>query len=230
MSGPKIIFCSNNHIYDAALHSECPYCRKIAEDQNALSRSIGIPDISEKANSEDENDEATELINNSTSEEDACTELIRPRNTASNIEQAVASFGGTIINKGVVSDDGREVNSSKDHICNIPPVLGWIICKAGYQEGRSFELVNGENFLCVEKGEYLITYNKPQRVRELAQIIRNPAQRAFVIQPAIGIECKTNYQSVRESVLKNYDVINLNGQEFLFVELLETVVRWGDTI
>ena len=28
MSGPRIVFCSNNHIYDASLYDACPYCSK----------------------------------------------------------------------------------------------------------------------------------------------------------------------------------------------------------
>ena len=29
MSGPRIVFCSNNHIYDASLYDSCPYCSKL---------------------------------------------------------------------------------------------------------------------------------------------------------------------------------------------------------
>ena len=36
MSGPRIVFCSNNHIYDASLYDECPYCSKIEAEQKEL--------------------------------------------------------------------------------------------------------------------------------------------------------------------------------------------------
>ena len=36
MSGPRIVFCSNNHIYDASLYDRCPYCSKIGEEQKEL--------------------------------------------------------------------------------------------------------------------------------------------------------------------------------------------------
>ncbi len=36
MSGPRIVFCSNNHIYDASLYDACPYCSKIAAEQKEL--------------------------------------------------------------------------------------------------------------------------------------------------------------------------------------------------
>ena len=36
MSGPRIVFCSNNHIYDASLYDACPYCSKIGEEQKEL--------------------------------------------------------------------------------------------------------------------------------------------------------------------------------------------------
>ena len=36
MSGPRIVFCSNNHIYDASLYDACPYCSKIEAEQREL--------------------------------------------------------------------------------------------------------------------------------------------------------------------------------------------------
>ena len=36
MSGPRIVFCSNNHIYDASLYDACPYCSKIEAEQKEL--------------------------------------------------------------------------------------------------------------------------------------------------------------------------------------------------
>ena len=40
MSGPRIVFCSNNHIYDASLYDACPYCSKIETER----KEIGVPD------------------------------------------------------------------------------------------------------------------------------------------------------------------------------------------
>ena len=40
MSGPRIVFCSNNHIYDASLYDACPYCSKIETER----KEIGAPD------------------------------------------------------------------------------------------------------------------------------------------------------------------------------------------
>lgn len=39
MSGPRIVFCSNNHIYDASLYDACPYCSKIEAER----KEIGAP-------------------------------------------------------------------------------------------------------------------------------------------------------------------------------------------
>ena len=46
MSTPRIVFCSNNHIYDASLYDVCPYCSKIEEEQKELvmSTAAGKPD------------------------------------------------------------------------------------------------------------------------------------------------------------------------------------------
>ena len=79
MAEPRIVFCPSNHIYDAAIYNECPYCKKIQEEQNALSKNIGldnqqeISDLSSLSGEVMDGDSDTELI---VDVEDA-TELIR---------------------------------------------------------------------------------------------------------------------------------------------------------
>lgn len=94
MAEPKIVFCSNNHIYDAAINDECPYCKKIASEQRELSDSVngvsrkrnvfesslGIldEDYTELISGKDNAEEYTELI--SRNEDLEYTELIHRSN------------------------------------------------------------------------------------------------------------------------------------------------------
>lgn len=41
MAEPRIVLCPENHIYDAALYSECPYCKKKVHEQKALAKTLG---------------------------------------------------------------------------------------------------------------------------------------------------------------------------------------------
>ncbi len=84
MQEAKIVFCKRNHIYDMALHEECPYCKKIQKEQQELSRSLESfgfaragdeyeDDVTELLHPEE--DDATELL--FTKEEDDATELLQ---------------------------------------------------------------------------------------------------------------------------------------------------------
>lgn len=79
MAEPKIVFCSNNHIYDAAINDECPYCKKITSEQKELSDTVnGLSGKGMVAGQSFSfaDDDSTELISGEHISEDEYTELI----------------------------------------------------------------------------------------------------------------------------------------------------------
>jgi len=72
MVNPKIVYCDKNHIYDAAIDKDCPYCKKIEEEHRRLSKIVHESEWIY----ENENEEYTELIDYKGQDEDEYTELI----------------------------------------------------------------------------------------------------------------------------------------------------------
>lgn len=66
MAEPRIVFCAHNHIYDAALHSECPYCMKIAQGEKELAHIVDDgtdeTELLYRYDEEDDEYDHTELI------------------------------------------------------------------------------------------------------------------------------------------------------------------------
>lgn len=52
MAEPRIVLCPENHIYDAALYSECPYCKKKVSEQKKLAKTLGNTSYKERNRNE----------------------------------------------------------------------------------------------------------------------------------------------------------------------------------
>lgn len=76
MIEPKIVFCSSNHIFDAAINSECPYCKKIAAEQKALSDTVNGVSRKRIVVADLSDEERTELIVDNNKPQKEYTELI----------------------------------------------------------------------------------------------------------------------------------------------------------
>ena len=143
MEGPRIVFCDNSHIYDASIYSECPYCKKITEDQELLSSSVsGMRSVSnDQSNNRkkywdasSEYEDGTELIQHNRYETDDQdeTELLS-KETDERTE--------LLRHQSQIKADFREKN-----ICGIEQyVLGWLVCLKGNNKGKSFEILSNSN-------------------------------------------------------------------------------------
>lgn len=54
MGAPKLVYCPFNHIYDAALHSECPYCKKNSSGQRTECQETAVPGAVEHEKTEED--------------------------------------------------------------------------------------------------------------------------------------------------------------------------------
>ncbi len=211
MAVPRIVFCPNQHIYDASIYSSCPYCKKIAEEQKELEHTLGgdrKAGLSEKYRSdrpadirEDADDEdATELLDVTENEDDSRAKL------------------------RIEADEGNRISGMETL-----PVLGWLVCNEGLEEGRSFELRGNDIMLYAENSRYVFTEGVYPQGRLLAEISYSKDNRLFRLKPAQGVSCRINRHPIlHESIVKSYDVIQLESHEFLLVMLLTAFVKWGD--
>lgn len=224
MRDPKIVFCPNNHIYDESIYSECPYCRKIAEDQSALSKSLGDIGISID-DSIDREDDSTELLHNNPDEEDSeSTELIRR-------DKEKEDFLGQeeeteLLQNTNMSDTQNETKNVRAcEASNL--VLGWLVSIGGSSKGRSYEISEGTTYIYKTVNGFEITRQGDSKKFELARIQRDIESRLFKINPSDGVAFKVNGRNFSESWVHSYDTIACDEYMFLFVELITAFVEWG---
>ena len=232
MAEPKIVFCPNNHIYDSAIYEECPYCKKISEDQKALNKSIGnidndttellrpeperasggrrkIVEVMGNAPGDGGDDDHTELLRRE--EDDDHTELVRQEEDDDHTE---------LIHQD--SDEKRKGMGVKEKNYY---VVGWMVCKNGVQRGRSFEVLNTMNYLYLDGEEVVLNDNPNSSAKMLATVSKSGDH--FIVR-SCNIRCGVNgISGYEEAILRNYDLLMIENLKFIFVELLMDFVDWG---
>lgn len=241
MVEPDIIFCSFNHIYDRAIHAECPYCKKIKEEQNELNKSLGVSDnddeqfaeIDEEADSTEllMGQDETELLQDDETARDDRTELLRNHSLEVQEEledhtELITRSAGNIEFQAEIHDDENRNGENKSYRNGNNPVLGWLVCNSGRQIGRSFEIVSNKNYIFVNDESLRVMQEASQQSYQ-AIIIANDHKGVFSIEVKKGVICSINGKEMESSVLRNYDVITVNSLEFVFVELMTEFVKWG---
>ena len=236
MKEPKIVFCSSNHIYDSALHSECPYCKEIRNNRKKLDSTVNVAD-------DGEND-ATELIMDDDSPDsimdDDLTELIEEESRSANHsdDDTPTEYEDDNISVVYTDDDipeqKHEESISTEHEESVEEVavgnvLGWLVCKNGEQKGKSFEILEGENILCSSGAKISVIHSEDKikdGMERLAIIFRDTDE-SLLIQPKDGVQYRYNGIEHSECVdIHNYSMIVINESKLLFVELLRDFVDW----
>lgn len=238
MVEPNIVFCKFNHIYDAALHRECPYCKKIKEEQDSISRSlVEGKEIEPKAFDDDastellswikDNDAETELLNR-IEKDDAATELL---------SRGEDQDDGTELLVQEDEDDATElvihanlnVKNQKEVFNADKPVLGWLVCNSGPQCGRSFEVVEGINYICSAGNSVSLTSDASFGSSVLAELSADVQAGSFCIAAAGGSQMSINGKNYRDGNrrIRDYDTLTINAFAFVFVELRTKFVNWG---
>lgn len=222
MVEPNIVFCEKNHIYDAAIHSVCPYCLKIVEEQKALSKTI----FNEIGNSFDcLNDESTEMIFSNLDQADDCTELLQREDETDECTE--------LLQQEIVDDDEEctELINYKQDI-NEPeqseildknmPLIGWLVCVSSNNSHfcRSFEIVSGENFLREKNGVITLSNDDIGEGELIARIIYNNLDRKIELSSTGKASCLVNEVLGESHTLNNYDKIIINSLHYVFVEFM----------
>lgn len=218
MADPKIVFCSNNHIYDEAIYEECPYCSKIAESQRALNKLVS--NLKSTKSEADVSDEHTELlrVGDTISEEesDEHTELLFVQEG-----EKTASEEYTELLKEEVKD---EISP-----CATAYVIGWLVCKDGTDKGRSFEIVEGKNYIIKNETGILITPFIDKQEQEIGKIYKDLDSGDFIFESVNeGHNIMNNGNLYGRKIIRPYDTVVLAGNNYLFVELITEFIEWGN--
>lgn len=231
MVEPNIVFCSFNHIYDAALHAECPYCKKIKEDQAALSKSLDEDSENVVVVIDEENEDSTELLGiqrvSQDTDEDESTELLTQSTDEDESTELLTQYADEDASTELLNKSGSQTRISKNSNKSSKPVLGWLVCNSGRQIGRSYEIVEGQNYIYIDENQVNVLDDSSLLNDIVAELTADVLENEFYISTKDSREMVINGQVSSNSIIRNYDACEINSVKFVFVELMTEFVNWG---
>lgn len=112
----------------------------------------------------------------------------------------------------------------------IDPVVGWLVCIEGNDQGRDFKIINEKNFIGRSEEMHInIMGDKTISRRNHGVISYNPKQRNFTFIP--GPEITTIIYINDEAIyaptdLSPYDIIEMGKSKFIFIPLCGKHFEW----
>ena len=168
-----------------------------------------------------------------------------------NLNDFAGPFGGTVgptevAPGGGISFDSNHVSVIEDYghtqpayevNVNTPepiaPVVGWLVCIKGPNQGMEFRLHSDYNYAGSLKGDIIIP-NDPKISREKHMMITyDPTDRNFYIAPASGANIiRLNDKALigGGQQLKNYDIVKTGDSTFMFIGFCGENFGWETVI
>lgn len=203
--------CSNGHLYDTNLYASCPYCRggstMIDFDQPGKT---AAPDGFGPASHQAPAYNQTVAISG---EED---------------------MGKTVAPEGYIrktAEENKTVAAFRKQY-DLDPVVGWLVCVAGADKGKSYELYarinsigrSGGNDVCIS-GDATISRERHAR---LAYDARHNNYQLIPGESTNNIYLNDQPVYVPTG-LEAYDLVELGESKFLFLPLCGDRFRWEET-
>lgn len=202
--------CPNGHFYEPDQYSTCPHCP------------VGIPPVPQR----------TGGLGSSSSP-------IPPTAPPGNLNWSLNQTGVQQGNRTLSGDDaikGRPPIHQRTMAMpmkrlKIDPVVGWLVCIAGPERGRSFELWAGRNTIgrsesatvCISSDEAISRDNH-------AALVYSEKTLTFSVVPGEGrnLTFLNNGDVLIPTQLKAYDVIELGQTKLSFVPFCGTQFQWEE--
>nr|WP_027871396.1 hypothetical protein [[Eubacterium] cellulosolvens] len=199
MTEPKIVICEKNHIYDAAIYSCCPYCKKIAEEQQELSESVSGTHSGTERRGNITEDEYTELLEQreESEDDDECTELI--------------------------GSETVSLESERDHQ---EKIIGWFVIKEGMNQGHSIEVFDNTVCLKTDTDGQLVASSLEQDAQSVLLIDKEKTT-GFVKVRGTSLYVNGKMRKT-EVLLRSYDEITVKSFQLVYVELMTRFLGWED--
>lgn len=195
--------CEKGHFYDANKNKTCPQC---------LQEKTGNMTGFDTDNPNDINTRAKVM--------NAQYEKINSASKRKNYDRG-ASFG---------ADENRTVGFYSMKM-ETEPVVGWLVCIKGEDEGISFPLKLGRNF--IGRGadmDVVLKNDKAVSRKKHAIVLYEPRTKSFIAQPGESRELVyLNDEVVLASErLKPYDVLAVGNSELSFIPFCGSKFSWED--
>lgn len=250
----KITYCPNGHVYDQAIYAECPYCKKIRSNQQALEREIGLNqhapeqemgvshqlEFDRQNQNLDDDDEATVLIDYSSR---TPGQQVRESRTSGQEarENSRNAYGPRYFMPHPVTRKEQFNTDSEAKTEQIPQQMrssareterrtkrrlaGWLVRLNGPDAGSSMELYSGPNYLCLSAGRLQVKENSGEDC--MARIDGKRQDQDAALEVFSRNVYQVNFHFFRgDRRLENEDCINIGGCQFAYIELPDRLLHW----
>ena len=127
----------------------------------------------------------------------------------------------------MLNTSGSQDSSHKKGDKSSKPVLGWLVCNSGSQIGRSYEIVEGTNFIHVDEKHVNILCDSSLINDVVAELTADVLNNEFYISTKDSRNVVINGHVSRNGIIRNYDACEIDSVKFVFVELMTEFVNWG---
>ncbi|MEJ6949903.1 FHA domain-containing protein [Natronospora cellulosivora (SeqCode)] len=154
-----------------------------------------------------------------------CDEETLQDNIKSNVQKRKKS--NTVSN---TNENGVKTLAYWDQETGVNPVVGWIVCIEGPEQGKDYKIISEKNFIGRSEEMHIhIAEDESISRRNHAVISYNPKQRDFVLIPGqdttgmIYINEEPVYAATEMSA---YDVLEIGSSKFIFIALCGQHFEW----
>lgn len=213
--------CEKGHFYDVDKFASCPHCAG------------GTGNADETVAVMPEDDVKTERVVLDTGSQKASpvSPVIptSPVAVASPLTAAI-SQAKKEISMGAVSDDDAKTVRYYETESGIEPVAGWLVCIDGEEQGKSYNLKDGRNFIGRSAHMDVVLKDNTVSRDKHAVILYEPKKREFLAQPGESRELfYLNDEVVLGFVkLKANDVLQIGNTRLMFIPFCSETFSWDD--
>ena len=225
----KLVKCNAGHYYDGDRYESCPHCSRVGQE---MAETAPL----EKQKGKDTMTSCSHGHFYDASKYSSCPyceqENKEYEETVPLGEKKEMSFAD-IINSGkrtVFADEDKTISLSMTKK-GTEPVVGWLVCIKGDEEGKSFPLKSNKNFIGRSAASDIVIVGDGSVSREKhAIIIYEPHERTFIAQPGESSELYYLNGKVvlNNEILKSHDVLEIGNTKLLFVPLCGESFSWED--
>ncbi|MTI62196.1 MAG: FHA domain-containing protein [Firmicutes bacterium] len=153
-----------------------------------------------------------------------CEEDVLEGNKKSNVNRKRST---TVSN---TNENGVKTLAYWDNQDGVNPVVGWLVCIEGAEQGKDYKIISEKNFIGRSEEMHIhIAEDNAISRRNHAVISYNPKQRNFVLIPGqdtTGIIYVNEEPIYSPTELETYDVIEMGNSKFIFIPLCGQHFEW----
>ena len=197
--------CPNGHYYNSALHPTCPICA-----QGSIPATEPFPATSAPG--------GTYMADSPYMAENPGFPRTEPVSVDRSVSTPSTPFQPTMI--------GGDLNVPG----GVEPVVGWLVCVLGSQQGLSFPLSGGRNRIGRSADMDVCLSSDPEVSRNMHCILTfDPASEAFYLQAGDGrgLTYLNGTLLLTPMQLKPHDLIRVGATTLLFVPLCGESFHWN---